>query len=59
MNEAGEVWVVFAKGDGELKVLHQVDLGGGSQTASRSSIPLADGEVFVRTAEKLYCFGNK
>jgi outer membrane protein assembly factor BamB len=54
MNEAGEVWVISATGDGELKTLHQVDLGGGSQTASRSSIALANGEVFVRTAEKLY-----
>lgn len=59
MNEAGEVWVVAAQGDKLEIVQNQQDLGGGSDTASRSSIAVADGQVFVRTAEKMYCFGGK
>ena len=58
MNEAGEVWVINAESE-KLEILaNRVDLGGGSQTASRSSIAVADGEVYVRTAEKLYSFGK-
>jgi outer membrane protein assembly factor BamB len=58
MNEAGEVFVVADKGD-KLELVNQVELGGGNSTASRSSIAVADGQVFVRTAEKLFCFGEK
>ena len=58
MNEAGEVWVVSPAGD-KLTVLNKADLGAGGQLASRSSVALADGEVFVRTGEKLYCIGGK
>jgi hypothetical protein len=58
MNEAAEVWVIRDTGE-KLETIQQVDLGAGASAASRSSIALADGEVFVRTAEKLYCFGSK
>jgi outer membrane protein assembly factor BamB len=59
MNEAGEVWVVAADRE-KLEILaNRANLGEGSRTASRSSIAVADGEVYVRTAEKLFCFGGK
>lgn len=58
MNEAGEVWVV-SPADDKLTVVNKADLGGGGQLASRSSVALADGQVFVRTGEKLYCIGAK
>jgi outer membrane protein assembly factor BamB len=58
MNEAGEVWVIRDPG-ADFQIVTKADLGGGSNTATRSSIALADGQVFVRTAEKLYCFGAK
>jgi outer membrane protein assembly factor BamB len=54
MNEGGEVWCVSAE---EFKILHQVELGGDSQ--SRGSISLVDGRAFVRTGDTLYCFGKK
>jgi outer membrane protein assembly factor BamB len=58
MNEAAEVWVVNVgpAGDKLDVVAQQVDVGGGSDTASRASLALTDGQVFVRTAERLYCF---
>jgi outer membrane protein assembly factor BamB len=58
MNEAGEVWVI-SPADDKLTVVNKADLGGGGQLASRSSVALADGQVFVRTGEKLYCIGAK
>ena len=59
MNEGGEVFVVNAAGD-KLAVVHQTELdGAGGSAHNRSSIPAADGQVFVRTAEKIYCFGAK
>jgi outer membrane protein assembly factor BamB len=57
MNEAGEVWVISTAGD-KLTVANKADLGAGGQLASRSSVALADGEVFVRTGETLYCIGK-
>ncbi len=59
MNEAGVVFVVNAAGD-KLEVIHQAELeGGGGSDHNRSSIPVADGQVFVRTFGKIYCFGAK
>jgi len=58
MNERAEVWVVNTAG-GKLETVNQVDLSGGSDADTRSSIALADGQVFVRTAETLYSFGGK
>jgi outer membrane protein assembly factor BamB len=55
MNEGGQVWVLSAD---EFKVLYQGDLpneGG----PTRASISLADGQAFVRTGDKLYCFEAK
>lgn len=59
MNEGGEVWVVNAAGD-KLEIVHQAELeGGGGSDHNRSSISVAEGQVFVRTFETLYCFGAK
>jgi hypothetical protein len=59
MNEGGEVWVVDARSD-KLDVLtNQANFGADSSTASRSSIAIADGQVFIRTADKLYCISGK
>lgn len=59
MNEGGEVFVVNAAGD-KLELVHQTELeGGGGSNHNRSSIPVADGQVFVRTFGKIYCFGKK
>lgn len=58
MNEAGEVWVIKDAGD-KLEIAAKADLGEGSSTATRSSIALGNGQIFVRTADKLLCFGVK
>jgi outer membrane protein assembly factor BamB len=55
MNERGQVWVVSAD---SFKVLYNGDLGG-ADWPTRSSIAVADGDVFVRTSETLFCFGGK
>lgn len=54
VSEKGSVLVLSA-GD-EFKVLSRCDLDEGPV---RSSVVLAQGEVFIRTAKNLYCFGNK
>ena len=56
MNEAGQVWVCSAD---RFEILHLVDLGEDAEGHSRSSLSLADGQVFVRTADRLYCFGSR
>lgn len=53
MNEAGETWVLSAT---EPKILSQSNLN--SDKPARASIAAAQGALFVRTAEKLYCFGK-
>ncbi|MDQ3814938.1 MAG: PQQ-binding-like beta-propeller repeat protein [Armatimonadota bacterium] len=53
MNEGGDVWVLSAS---EAKTLSQTSLGGGT---ARSTIAVAQGQVFVRTADKLYAFAKK
>ncbi len=52
INESGEVWVLAAN---EPKTLHQTALEG---ARARSTIVAAGGAVFVRTADKLFCFKN-
>ena len=47
--------VVLSAGD-EFKVLSTVPMG---EQPIRSSIAAAQGQIFVRTAEHLYCFGKK
>jgi outer membrane protein assembly factor BamB len=56
MNERAQAWVLSAD-DG--KVLHQADLDTpGVNAPTRSTIAVADGQVFVRTSDTLYCFGK-
>ena len=56
MNEAGDVWVVNAD---TLAVLYTGSLVANKNAPrSRSTIAVADGQVFVRTAEKLLVFGK-
>ena len=50
MNESGEA-IVLAAGD-ELKILHRVDMGKGP---ARSSIVAANGSLYIRTADRLFC----
>ncbi len=54
VNEAGKVWVLSTE---KFEILSEADLGGDPTT--RASIALADGHVFVRTSDTLYCFGKK
>jgi outer membrane protein assembly factor BamB len=56
MNEGGQVWVLSAN---EFKILGQADLGAGTNSDNRASVAAADGKVFVRTGNALYCFGAK
>ncbi|MBM3210909.1 hypothetical protein FJZ33_01730 [Candidatus Poribacteria bacterium] len=54
MNMAGEVTILSA---GEsFNVLSSIDMGEG---ICRSTISASDGKLFIRTAENLYCIGNK
>jgi len=53
MNEGGDVWVLSAT---EAKTLSKTSLGGGT---ARSTIAVAQGQVFVRTGDKLYAFAKK
>ena len=53
MNEGGDIWVLSAD---EFKVLSHASLGG---RPSRGSIAVVDGQVIVRSGDKLYAFENK
>ena len=54
ISDAGEAVIVAAGGD-EMKVIAERNFGG---RPVRSSIAIADGRLFIRTAEKLYCIGK-
>jgi outer membrane protein assembly factor BamB len=53
IDESGKVTVVAAGGD-KMKVLSTLELGG---KPAYSTIAAANGMLYIRTAEKLYCFG--
>lgn len=55
ISERGTVVVCDATGS-EFKILSTVKMGGGEPT--RSSIAVSDGQLFIRTAEVLYCVGK-
>lgn len=55
-NHAGEVFVV-GTGD-EFKLLHRVAMGDSGDRDTRASIAVSDGNLFIRTASKLYCVGK-
>jgi outer membrane protein assembly factor BamB len=54
VNEGAQVWVLSLD---TFEILSQADLGGPVET--RGSVAAADGHVFVRAADTLYCFGAK
>lgn len=54
ITERGTVFVLSA-GD-EFKILSRLELG---EEPVRSSLPVAHGQVFVRTSKHLYCFGKR
>ncbi len=56
MNHAGEVYVVQA-GD-TFKLLHQTSMGEERAQFTRSTISIAQGDLFIRTNEKLYCISE-
>ena len=55
MDESGKV-VIFTDDKTKFNMLANVDL---DAKPSRSSIAIADGNIFIRTAKKLYCIGKK
>jgi outer membrane protein assembly factor BamB len=57
MNFPGEVFVVRAGGD-EFKLLHSTPMGDNDNTL-RASIPIAQGQLFIRTTKTLYCIAKK
>jgi outer membrane protein assembly factor BamB len=54
INETGEVVVLAAGGD-QFNILFETKIDEGP---IRSSIAVADGRLFIRTAENLYCIGK-
>ena len=54
INETGEIVVLAAGGD-EFKILFETKT---DETPIQSSISVADGHLFVRTAQNLYCIGK-
>ena len=54
LDEAGNVFVLDA--GSEFKLLSTVAMGEGP---CRSSIAISNGQLFIRTAENLYCIGKK
>jgi outer membrane protein assembly factor BamB len=56
MNFSGEVSVVNAE-DG--KVLHTIPMGEEGDDMTRSTIAIAEGQLFIRTNSRLFCIGRK
>jgi outer membrane protein assembly factor BamB len=54
INETGEI-VVLAAGGNEFKILFETKI---DETPIQSSISVADGHLFIRTAKNLYCIGE-
>jgi len=57
MNFVGEVFVIQAGGP-EFKLLHTAAMGE-DEHHLRASIPISQGQIFIRTAKTLYCVGRK
>jgi len=56
INEAREA-TVLAAGD-EFKILHEVKMGATGRGFTRSTIVAANGRLYIRAAETLYCIGR-
>ncbi len=54
INETGEI-VVLAAGGNEFKIMFQTKI---DEPRIQSSIAVANGRLFIRTAENLYCIGK-
>jgi len=57
MNQRGDVFVVAASAN-EFKLLHTTPMGDDGDSVARSSIAIADGRLFIRTATQLFCVGR-
>ncbi|HWN93699.1 MAG TPA: PQQ-binding-like beta-propeller repeat protein [Methylomirabilota bacterium] len=58
MDHKGNVFVVSAATDA-FKLIHTAAMGEDTDRDLRSSIPLSQGQLFIRTGSKLYCIGKK
>jgi outer membrane protein assembly factor BamB len=56
MNHRGDVFV--AKAGDNFEILHQTPFGEEGDRDLRSTIPVSQGQLFVRTGSKLYCIAN-
>lgn len=56
MNFRGDVFVVDT-GD-EFKLLHKAEMGDPGEDQSRATIAVSQGNLFIRTNQKLYCVGR-
>jgi outer membrane protein assembly factor BamB len=54
MNETGEI-VVLAAGGNKFKIIFQTKI---DEAPIQSSISIANGRLFIRTAKNLYCIGK-
>jgi outer membrane protein assembly factor BamB len=54
MNEAGQAWVLSAD---EFRILSTIELS--TSGPARASVAAAPGMVFIRTPDKLHCFGSR
>jgi outer membrane protein assembly factor BamB len=58
MDHKGNVFVAAANTD-RFKLLNSAAMGDDTDNNLRSSIPISQGQVFIRTGSKLYCIGRK
>jgi outer membrane protein assembly factor BamB len=58
MNQEGEAFVVAAQDD-SFQLLHRVQMGGPDDRSVRSSIAIAQNNLFIRTDRRLYCIGTE
>lgn len=56
LDHNGTVFVVAA--EAEFKVLHRVEMGEPDARDLRAAIAISQGNLFIRTAQTLYCIGN-
>jgi outer membrane protein assembly factor BamB len=52
----GQVFIVAA--DKEFKILRSIPMGDEGEDRLRATIPVSDGNLFIRTDRKLYCVGK-
>jgi len=56
MNFNSDVVVVDAKSG---KILSEIAMGDEGEQHSRASIAASEGQLFIRTNQKLYCIGDR